>query len=455
MAKHQPRPARKKVSPDGTVDKQKRELRLRHHWPAAVAELQKRCDAASIEVTREPPFSDENENDVVFVAIPNGRDVRRHALFSASDIADFLSIDFERYVALGSYYAVCDRQGGRIEALITRVSSSSPFGAGLVLPRLLSKHGITEEEYEHTQLTLTAGGASPCVATLGPPSDELKCLVGSAGRRRFSAALTIDHIEYSTHECALDTLEKIAHSLFFQIDLAYDMPPLGLALHRRIGRRSKSRRSDVDSVITFPQYEYDKAPMELYWYARSAEGLPLLRFLALYQSIEYYFPHAMMSEAKHRIRQALKHPGFSIERDADILSIAQAAKLDRAGAASERAQLKATLRECVDETAVLEYILENESRKKAMGAPIRGLTKCRLVIKEYNGTVTAPNLVEELAERIYDIRCRVVHTKESGNSETELLLPGSKAVDSMQHDIDTLEFIASKVLISASAPLRL
>lgn len=65
-----------------------------------------------------------------------------------------------------------------------------------------------------------------------------------------------------------------------------------------------------------------------------------------------------------------------------------------------------------------------------------------------------PNLRQEVADRMYEIRCRIVHTKGS-EGEMELLLPFSTEAKRLGYDIELIEFIARKVIVAASRPLRL
>ena len=66
------------------------------------------------------------------------------------------------------------------------------------------------------------------------------------------------------------------------------------------------------------------------------------------------------------------------------------------------------------------------------------------------------DLREAIAERIYDIRCRIVHTKsDGGQTRSEVLLPFSKEADDLVVDVDLIQYIARQVLIATSTKLSL
>ncbi len=61
-----------------------------------------------------------------------------------------------------------------------------------------------------------------------------------------------------------------------------------------------------------------------------------------------------------------------------------------------------------------------------------------------------------VADRIYDIRCKIVHTKSGDKQgEVELLLPYSKEAESLYYDIGLMKYITRKVLIAASSTLNI
>ncbi len=65
------------------------------------------------------------------------------------------------------------------------------------------------------------------------------------------------------------------------------------------------------------------------------------------------------------------------------------------------------------------------------------------------------DLRNAVANRIYQIRCRIVHAKgESGDVENEPILPFSDEAELLYHDIALVQYIARQVLIRASRPLQ-
>ncbi|MCP4441464.1 MAG: hypothetical protein GY810_21360 [Aureispira sp.] len=61
-----------------------------------------------------------------------------------------------------------------------------------------------------------------------------------------------------------------------------------------------------------------------------------------------------------------------------------------------------------------------------------------------------------VADLIYDIRCKIVHTKGEGfDGEIDLLLPFTKAAELLYKDIELIQYVARKVLVAASTELSL
>lgn len=192
--------------------------------------------------------------------------------------------------------------------------------------------------------------------------------------------------------------------------------------------------------------------MALYWYARSAAGMPLLQFLAYYQSIEFYFPIYSQAEARRKLRNILKDPNFRKERETDIGRVLSAIKgASGLGFGDERSQLRASIQECLDPNELREFLSIDDERKDFFTSKGKSIAEQRIPIN--NPTADLRN---DVADRIYDIRCKIVHTKAGGQDrEVELLLPFSKEAEQLYFDIELIQYIARQVLIAASSPLEI
>lgn len=247
-------------------------------------------------------------------------------------------------------------------------------------------------------------------------------------------------------------MEKIGNAILFQIDLGIQMPMF--LEHERAPQLIRSRlrmRSEFDPSP--PTHEYDSEPMELYWYARSARGMPLLQYLAFYQVLEFYYPIYSDIQAQRTLRDRLKDPRFNAERDSDLSSLLAAIRLGTSGKGygDEKLQLRATLNECVSADELRKYIEAEDGRKEFLGShQANRVVDGHIVPVKTDGT----DLRNDVADRIYAIRCRIVHSKSNFDDGVSMMLPFSEEARSLGYDIELISFLAREVLIAASRPLR-
>ncbi len=202
-------------------------------------------------------------------------------------------------------------------------------------------------------------------------------------------------------------------------------------------------------TLKFPEMEYDDVPASLYWYARSAVGMPLLQYLAYYQVIEFYYPTYSQAEAKKRIKNILKDPSFRADKESDIGKILSLFNY-RGKWGDEKAQLRATLTECISNEDLKSFVVDDESRKNLFQNKNKGISNFRIIVD------SETDLITQVCNRVYDIRCKIVHTKEESHGETlEILLPFSKEADQLIYDIELIQFLSQRVLISASTKLNI
>ena len=402
-----------------------------------------RCKKADIEAEIKPhPFDDD---PYVVVSFPNGREKRQISFFNDEKIKALLRTDFENHVFLGDLIAIANYEEGTIESLIRTLDGRSR--------RYLNRglFGELEEDEAFEPIILKNEAVHDSLSIeIGEASDIIKLIARGPYKGSDVLSLKLTGIKVKQHSKCLGLLKKISNSLFFQLDiqkniaitLVKDRRPL-----RRIGRRNK----DDGIELEFPKIELDEGPISLYWYARSALGMPLLQFLAFYQVIEYYFPAYSQEEARRRVRVILKDPSFRVDRDSDIGKVITSLSGQGRGFGDERSQLRATINACLSPQEIRNFLTDDEERIEFFSSKQKRLTDHKVPIANKEA-----DLRNSVADLVYDIRCKIVHTKgETNENEVDLLLPFSKEAELLYYDIELLHFIAKKVLIAASAPISL
>lgn len=414
--------------------------------------FKKRCKEAGLTFEETNRSSGDTPRKYYRFYLPNGRE-KRLVFFTEAQLADLLEVAFEKYVFLADYEAICSYEDGVIEALIR---SLNYFGVKALQEIFTGETRVRKPSGQSWTFKVEKDSDETATVSIGTVSKELAVLGG--GEVRFSSSYSnylfvrITGLNVKQHDDAVKHLEHITNSFFFQIDLLYNVPLSLVKTRRAPTRRARRGQRDDLSKLEFPSFQYDSGAMALYWYARSARGMPLLQYLAYYQSVEFYFPTYSQMEAHRRIRNLLKDPTFNPHRDTDIARILSIASSQSSrGYGDERSQLRATVNACVTSEEIHQFLTRDSYRQDFFSAKQRTIDAQKLPLAN-----PSADLRNDVADRIYDIRCMIVHTKSTtGKEEVDLLLPFSKEAEALSFDIELIEYVAQRVLIASSNPLRL
>jgi len=372
------------------------------------------------------------------INVPNGRSKRRFRV-SPGNAPTFAALPLDQITLLGDLQAFADRSTGVIEA---KVVDSRGMPAHRLLSAIPGAAAQTDAEGEGED----ERGKPPRVVLhaddgrwleIGDASPAAQVLLGPA---RVTTTIRLHGAPVDRHDQALEALTEISGSLFFDLDVLYN---LSLSLSTRRPLSSRQARIRSGRPPAFPANKYSEKALALYRYGRSAQGLPLLEYLAYYQSLEYFFPSFSHAETSAAMRTLLLDPRFDPADDADVSKLINtAAPAVRAGI-GEREQLKSTLRSVLrveDLRDTLKEIDAGEGYFTRNKQSIAGTAPIRLADQD---------LREQLAERIYTIRCRIVHSKDNGGpSGEELLLPTSPEAGNLGPDIALLRYVAQQAIIA-------
>ncbi len=412
-------------------------------FEAAVANILARCKSAKIDVrTVNDSFMYDAE---YYVLMPQGKGQREVNLWTAEGAKRFEAVRFEDYRFIAGYIATYSLTDDAVECAVRPLNSR-----GFANVRRHIFRGANEDGSEVSRLISFQTSEGPQQIELGPMTKEFRAInPGSTGQDSISLRLLGYGVK--NHDDALRTLERVANSIFMQIDLIIGV---GFALSRdrqyRFGKNHTNDTLNLLKGMPFPKHEFDNEPVSLYQYGRSADGMPLLQFLAFYQVAEFYYPIYSNADARRRVRNVLKDPNFRESREIDIGRLLSIMQTKSGQFGSERAQLKATINECVDAQGLLIFIKEDARRLAFFKSQDRKSRHAKITIEG-----AASEVLTELANRLYDIRCEIVHTKSNEDEDAAhpRLLPFSPEADQLEHDIALMRFVAQRVLIAASRAL--
>jgi hypothetical protein len=124
----------------------------------------------------------------------------------------------------------------------------------------------------------------------------------------------------------------------------------------------------------------------------------------------------------------LKDPMFRGDRDTDIARLLSAIYVSRTGAfGDERSQLIATLIECCDSEELRSFFEAEPSRKESFLSKSKPQPYHRIPLAN-----PSSDLRNDVAERVSEIRRKIVHTKlDSRDTALELLLPFSAEAEQL------------------------
>ncbi|WP_128104199.1 hypothetical protein [Paenibacillus sp. DCT19] len=407
------------------------------------AELIARCTTSNVEyVTEAGEF---------LLKMNSGRDKYEVALDEESIALNFLEFDFERYTVLKHYTAICSYENKMIEASIEHVYISQHNGFinrrlfGEFQSTLASEPIVLSQESDIGHVTIELSGWSK----------ELSLLMKKEMRRNSPVSIKIRGVNINQHDKAVELLKRISDSLFFQIDLRFKLP-LMLSKRSSIGIGGVMPQKANVAELKFPKMKYNNDAISLYWYARSATKMPLLQYLAFYQAIEFYFPMYTELDAKKMLKKILKNPVFDEDKDEDLTKLITMIRprLNGRGFANERTQLLSTLRECVNPDEVRDFLRGTKksdffSMKNEQGKHSKQISSVPLTQNQDDD-----ELINNLKERIYDIRCKIVHTKASDvDQNVEMILPFSKQAEYLTYDIELIKLVAQQIIMASGSPM--
>lgn len=427
----------------------------REFFLSLLDEIEKRCAIAGIPTERDDTFWDFDVD--LTLTFPDGDGKRKLNLSTIAEAQDLLAIKFENVIFLPGYHAAISKE---TKSIIGRFGIVRDYDFREIL---FGREGSLEEVAKRIGLGQVSDGKiivrqsgkpkSP-VITLSNVTPNTKVLFSGTKKDRFE--FNISNLTYDGLEEARSLLEDVSNSLFFQIEqetsLAFGIGKV--ASRAYFDGHPKSIQTEYQ--LSFPRIDYDRHPMTLYWHALSASEIPLMQFLSFYQAIEFYFQRYTDAVAKKRVSNILKRPNFRIDRSEDIDSIVNAARLNAVrGSSREADQLKNVISECITVDDLLEFARDNPKTASFLRSDrtIRA-HQVKINTDKSSEERQSPEILDDVARRIYEIRCRIVHAKgDPEYAQKAPILPYTQEEQALTADISFIKFVAARIIAASAGRL--
>jgi len=416
---------------------------------------------------------------IIDIEIPKGRDSETISLSSRTEeLSEILESNFYEYKFIKGFEAIWSEKYKRIECELECLASNYIDIVTTISKIIENKKSIEIKDQEENdfdeeniledkvkEYRIKVLSVKNIDLYIGGVSQEFAILSGIKSTtmsidlmKRARKTIQIENIDVTNHDEALAYLLKLSNSLLFQINNLVTLP-VTMRFERenrrnRFHAREDHRKNDKkygETKLSDLKYEYDNDPMSLYLHAKNSIHSPINQFLSYYQCIEYYFPVYANIEAKKQIQRILKDPLFNPNADHNIAKILSVIKYNRSNEiGDERSQLETEIRCCVGQDNLKEFINSSKNRKEFYEKN----SGKKLSSKNINILGKNIDIIREVTERIYDIRCRIVH-KKSNEYNDGLILPYSQEIKMLNYDIELIEYVARNILIENSRPINL
>lgn len=333
----------------------------------------------------------------------------------------------ERVLRLLPNEAACPHTSGEKQEL-----SSLPF-----IPRM-----ERDRRESHKRIHLTSPKDGPCIE-LSNASPLGMLLYGRSGLRDYlplTLTVKIDYGKPVAKSAMLKAIDDIVRSLSYELNVRNGRRII--AARRRISadyREWIQQIRQVTDKIRYPETRIEHEAADLFEFASQAIGNPPLAFLSYYQALEYFMPSAARQSAIDRVRVELRDPSFDRESNTSLMRLLSTA--ESLSKLPESDQLRILVRNYVRRDRLEQFFAVGWGEHFTSRGPIKG-------VEHINLKNTQKDLHDQVADRIYQIRNRIVHAKDDPRyDDFRVLLPRSQEADSLQPDVELARFLASEAII--------
>ncbi len=208
--------------------------------------------------------------------------------------------------------------------------------------------------------------------------------------------------------------------------------------------RGDERQPTISNAVEarFPLTSIQPEVARMFNFASQASGNPTLAFLSYFQVLEYFLFNIVRRGVVRNLRNAMLDHRFDEKNDASLIRLIEV--VERSSGSMESQRLRLLIKECVREGEVTSFLQQGTwGNHFSNKGPIEGAPTLNLKDKS-NG------ILDQVSERVYKIRNRIVHAKDDPKyGDAKVLLPESREADSLAPDVQLVRLLAMEVILES------
>lgn len=234
--------------------------------------------------------------------------------------------------------------------------------------------------------------------------------------------------------------DELIRSLLYEMDVRNGYVVDSRRLSKPDARASSRRWTHSTNSIRYPRIELQYEVSDLFNFASQANDNPPLAFLSYYQALEYFIPAAVRQSVLRKVRKELRDPMFDERSDSSLIKIVSAT--ERSMNQPEIGQLRVLVNDYARAERLSEFFGQDWGSHFQRNGPIGG-------VEPINPSNTSKSLSDQVADRIYQIRNRIVHAKDDPRyNEARVLLPRSPEAEALGPDVQLVRLVAMEAILA-------
>ncbi|MEU9890927.1 hypothetical protein [Sphaerisporangium sp. NPDC051011] len=271
--------------------------------------------------------------------------------------------------------------------------------------------------------------SSPLLATMAARAGE---------RTYYSVKLYFDDLDLGAD--IVDESEDILHAFLYELNARNNVIFSTLRWPLRTEtRREKRSGLPFTLPVRFPVISVDPEISKLFGFASQATGNLTMAFLSYYQILEHFLFAMIRRGVVREVRNTLFDRKFNEKSDVSLMRIVDIVEQGLGGIESKH--LRTLISGCVRRGQVEEFLsVDSWGAHFTNKGPIQG-------VRPLNVKDKSVDILDQIAERVYKLRNRIVHAKDEPKyGDSRVLMPESQEADLLGPDVQLIRLLAMEVI---------
>lgn len=273
----------------------------------------------------------------------------------------------------------------------------------------------------------------------------------SRGRYRRGLVLTIENLSNINLENLESEVKLLLNSVLFDIEYNFNLALETIninSLQRKFSRKPKARYELPSEIIDFTYKKYVPELIDYFHTGEKVDYIPF-KYICYFHIVEYFQDKSAFFTVREKLKNIMLKPDFNLNVNLYVTQALNLVKVESEKNQTDKIKIQRVFKQFLEIEEFKQFLINEELFDYFSKDTVMNFSK-PLVLQALDFS-TELRFIETLTNRIYSIRCSIVHSNPDFDDKKAVpFIASIENLDKLKYEVEIIMEVAKTIILKTT-----